>query len=424
MSEKYYNKGISVIKENRFITIVVLLILMVISCVTPFVPEYNGEENLLVVEASLIKGNKTQVIKISRSSSINLPKSQYFQLNPVSNCQVKIVDDSGTEFAFTDKSNGRYEAVIDDAQLSYDTQYKLQITTPTGENYESGYEGIVETAPVDSIYYITENQYNTLLNDYSIEGAQFYIDLDAPDDASQYYRWQIEETWEVHSVNKISGVYDGKSVKVVVWPSDSLFYCWKTKLANGIYTSSTVALSHNNIKQIPLHFKEKSSPELGIKYCATVRQYALSKDAYDYWSQKESELFESDQLYTSQPNQVKSNIFNTKDPEEIVLGYFWVSSCTLKRIFLEHPFGAGGEEPDICKTLTVCTDQLGAELEKTLLNSINYYKSRYSDFPKPPVYIYFTNPNCYNIAKTRYCIDCRLMSAYTPATTKKPDFWQ
>ena len=30
-------------------------------------------------------------------------------------------------------------------------------------------------------------------------GIQFYVDLDAPVDASRYYRWVLEETWENHA---------------------------------------------------------------------------------------------------------------------------------------------------------------------------------------------------------------------------------
>jgi hypothetical protein len=392
--------------------------LFAMSCISPFEPNYKGEGNMLVVEGSIIKGLEKQEIKISRASSISNPEEL-----PVKNCQVKVMDDSGNEFVFTEESQGKYVARIDDALLNYNSQYKLLFSTPSGENYESGYQRLLKTAPVDNIYSIEE--YHSVANSsIDIQGLQFYADLDAPDDASKYYKWQIEETWEIHAGYKISGVYDGKTVSMTVWPSDSLYYCWKTKIADGFYTLSTIDLSHNIIKNIPLHFKLNTSQDLQIKYCATVRQFALNQDAYDYWHQKEMQLKETGQLYTTQPNQSKSNISNTSNPDEKVLGFFWASSCSLKRLFFKDPFnkfieGGGGT----CSTLALFADVSGKALENALLNLI----SRSRNVPKPPVYIYQVcgMSGCvYFVALTNTCIDCRTNRTSGSGTTQRPDFWQ
>ncbi len=140
------------------------------------------------------------------------------------------MDDSGNEFSFKEESPGKYVASIDDALLNYDTQYKLVFSIPSGENYESGYQTLIKTAPIDSIYCLREFHSALEYNESDIEGLQFYVDLNAPDDATKYYKWQINETWEMHAGYKIYGVYDGKTVRLNNWPSDSLYYCSKTKL--------------------------------------------------------------------------------------------------------------------------------------------------------------------------------------------------
>ncbi len=341
-------------KWNRFFIIIVNLILIALSCISPFEPNYKGENNLLVVDGSIIKGVETQVIKISRSSSIVHPEYQNVKYQPEKNCQVKIMDDSGNEFFFKEELPGEYVASINDEFLNYGTQYKLIFSIPGGGNYESGYQRLLETAPIDNFYSFKENHYDPLMNQENIEGLQFYVDLDAPDDASRYYKWQIIETWQIHSEFKIIGFYDGKTIRLSDFPSDSLYYCWSSKTSVGIYTSSTINLSHNTIEKVPLHFKLKASQDLTIKYCATVRQFALNEDAYDYWHQKGIELNESGQIYTTQPNQFKSNIFNTDNPEEKVLGFFWASSCTEKHLFFENPFGIEFIYlEEVCKALSV-----------------------------------------------------------------------
>ncbi len=412
-------------KWNRFFIIIVSLTLFALSCISPFEPNYKGEDNLLVVDGSLIKGVETQVIKISRSSSIVHPKYQNVKYQPEKNCQVKIMDDSGNEFFFKEELPGEYVASINDEFLNYGTQYKLIFSIPGGGNYESGYQKLLKTAPIDSFYSIKENHYDPLMNQENIEGLQFYVDLDAPDDASKYYKWQIEETWENHASHKIDGIWDGSTIRFYNPPSDTLYYCWETKTVDGIYTASTTNLSQNVIKKIPLHFKLSSSKTLIFKYCATVKQFALNKEAYDYWHTKEIELTESGQIYTKQPYQLISNISNTDNAYEKVLGFFWVSSCTLKRIFVENPFNNGSGPDNNCDRATTCdlyyTENYEAYLD-FLYDEITFMKWG-RDFPNtPPLFFYIEHVYkliCFNFSKDE-CVDCRERGG----TIQKPDFWE
>lgn len=226
---------------SRFVLLVMGVLFLATGCITPFEPEFKGVSNFLVIDGSLIKGFPTQEIRISRSTSVTEPT-----LQPVEGCSVRITDDSGNEFIFTEESRGRYVAAIDDALLDYSRHYKLIVSTPAGDNYESAYQAIPVTAPVDSIYSIKDTRYVSEEDEY-LQGLQFYVDLDAPDDASRYYRWQVVETWELHASYKIYGVYDGKTIYFDQYnPSDSLYYCWDSRTEGGIYTYSTANLSHNN----------------------------------------------------------------------------------------------------------------------------------------------------------------------------------
>jgi hypothetical protein len=406
---------VSVKKYSHFLFVLAGIIVSVLSCISPFEPDYKGAENgLLVVDGSLIKGYEMQVINISRSSSISEPVYQ-----PEADCHVKIMDESGNEFLFTEESPGKYIARIEDELLIYNTGYKLVFSTSSGEKYESGYQKLLKTAPVDSIYRFEEDSYNRDSVKYT-RGLQFYVDLDAPDDASKYYRWQIEETWEIRAWYKIFGVYDGKVIELDTrgWPSDSLYYCWDTRMVTGIYTFTTNNLSHNILKKVPLHFKPYYSGDLTIKYCATVKQFALNEDAYYYWHQKEIELNESGQIYTTQPDQVKSNVSNINNPDEKVLGFFWASSCTRKRTFEENPFGRNPIGPSSCSSYEICTDQS----EEELINLLYVLIRSVRHFPEPPVYITvrinLNGDMCAALYKDG-CIDCRVMGG----TNHKPDYW-
>ena len=110
------------------------------------------------------------MILISKTSPISQP--EYL---PVENCHVKVMDNTGNEFAFNEESPGKYVANIDDAWLNYDKQYKLIFTTPSGDGYESDYQQLLKTAPVDSLYGIEEYHYSSVTGGESTREFSFML---------------------------------------------------------------------------------------------------------------------------------------------------------------------------------------------------------------------------------------------------------
>ncbi len=381
-----------------------------VNCVSPFDPGIQGESGILVVDGSVIKGRETQVITISTTSLISNP-----QFQPVSNCQVKIRDNTGNEFVFHEESPGKYVTTIDDAWLNFNGQFKMMFTTASGDEYESDYQRLLESYPVDSVYAVPESHYSSVTGKESVSGMRFYADLDVPESATRYYRWVPEETWENRNHYEIWGEYDGSNIKPFS-RRDSLQRCWVTTEATGIYTASTGNLSANRIKKVPLHFVESNSPKLAIKYCASIRQYALNADAFAYWSQREKELNESGNIYTSQPGQPTSNIHNVNHPGELVMGYFWVASCAVKRVFASIPADPPGAES--CEYYGVsCASNDPGEIAACLYDAV---KSIEGILPEPPVYITVERNTSYNIAIKSQCVDCRALGG----EARKPYFWE
>jgi hypothetical protein len=387
------------------------LMLFLTHCISPYEPDIKGKSGLLVVDGSIIKGRKTQVINISKTSPISQP--EYL---PVENCNVRVMDNDGNEFVFDEESPGKYVANINDAWLNYNKQYKLIFTTSSGDGYESDYQQLLETDEVDSLYGIREDHYSPVTEEETTGGIQFYVDLDAPEDASRYYRWVLQETWENHIDEDIWGVYDGKTIKRL-YPGDSLSRCWQTKDVPGLYSASTVNLSRNSIKKVPLHFVESNSSKLFVKYCATIKQYALNADAYDYWFEKERELNESGNIYAIQPSQPKSNIHNISNPDELVRGFFWVASCTSKRVFVTShapsPMPGG-----YCSVLGVYCESADFNV---ITDRLSFALTSFTDLlSEVPIYISVEYQSQFRIHLTRQCIDCRVLGG----SAQRPDFWE
>ena len=308
------------------------LIINFTGCREPYDAEINEKVDAIAVDGSLIKGREKQTVIITRSAPLN--DISYL---PVTDCQVKIVDELNNEFHFTEESDGDYTALIDDNLLVNNRKYKLVFVTPDGNVYESGFETIIETAPVDSVYPVRETLYSSS-EQQDVDIIRFYLDLKAPATGSRYYRWELTETYETHSFYHIDYIFDGEEVIMTPDLRDSVYYCWITSGINELYSSNTVNLIINEKKKIPLNHHLSTSRKIAIKYSLLINQYALNEKAYDYWHQKKIEIQESGGLYTVQPGQGTSNIRNIHDDAEKVLGYFWVSSLSEKRIFYEDPF--------------------------------------------------------------------------------------
>lgn len=302
-------------------------------CVYPYNPKIDEIQEMLVIDGHIIKGEKVQTIHISRSSAYNNPRSL-----PESGCWVRVVDNKGRQFEFRETSKGTYSAEIPDAQITFNTTYQLFVTTPDNKNYESSPELLLRDTPVDSLYYFEEKGQSAASG--SMDGIRFYIDLKAKEGNATNYRWILEETWEFHRKFPREIWFNGDTKKTIKLPvnADSLVVCYITSAVDGFYSSSTANLQVNEKKRIPLNYVSNHSPRLERKYSMLVRQYSLSDEAYIYFNTKKMEIQESGGLYQIQPAQTTSNLINSDDPAEKVLGYFWASSYSEKRIFAKPPF--------------------------------------------------------------------------------------
>ncbi|UCG28385.1 MAG: DUF4249 family protein, partial [Bacteroidales bacterium] len=167
-------------------------------------------------------------------------------------------------------------------------------------------------------------------------GIQFFIDADPQDDIDRKFRWELVETWEYEAENFIQYYYDGLLHE---YPDPwALFRCWKTDNIHSIFATSTYNSTSTKIKRFPLNYVSNQSNRLRIKYSLLVKQYCVSDEAYEYWYQLQKQSQESGGFYETQPPQLTGNIYNVDDPEENVLGYFYVSSAAEKRIFVDENF--------------------------------------------------------------------------------------
>jgi hypothetical protein len=154
------------------------------------------------------------------------------------------------------------------------------------------------------------------------------------------------------------------------------------------------------------------SPSVKIKkkYSILVKQYAQTKEAYEYAETLKKNTENIGTLFDPLPTQLSGNIKCLTAPEEPVIGFITVSSVQEKRIFISRSQLPNNwrstDEYAYCKVDTVLNKDIARSFSNGLLVPIAGYIS-----PMGTLLGY--------TASSADCVDCRVRG-----TNVKPAFWR
>jgi hypothetical protein len=327
---------------NKIAVILSIIMLLLTGCIEPYSPQISGDAgNTYVVSGEVTDQPGYQEVSVSLSSPLSQPS--YI---PVSGCQVEILDDRGNEFVLNEHTAGHYRVMMDKEWLIAGTSYQLHVLTSDGEEIMSEFDLMPTCPDIDTVYFEREEKPTSDPEEF-IRGIQFYTDLRGTETDGRYYRWNMQETWEIHSPHPREFFYDGK-INQIVPPDWSKKVCWNTEMVKSIHTLSTSNLASNSYDRLALHFVDNTTTKLYIGYSVLVIQHAISKPAYNFWEQLRINSEEQGGLYETQPLPVEGNLRNLTHPENKVLGYFGASSVRTERIFVEAIRDMGIEYDSLC----------------------------------------------------------------------------
>ena len=222
--------------------------------------------------------------------------------------------------------------------------YQLSVGNPEGTDFtldiqhsskysETDFQTIPEPVGIANVYakvetQATENTY------YSLYGYQFYLNTQEAKSDTNYFMWRLYGTYKYRSDFLIRYIWDGK-LKPFPKP-DSLYTCYNDDNIDNLITMSTVGLSSPIIIGLPLNYVNTETRKLSIRYSLLVKQFSLNKTAFEYYDRVSTVNSDQEALYTKQPYQVRGNIYNTADHDELVLGYFLVGGVSEKRIYVDR----------------------------------------------------------------------------------------
>ncbi|MBE9462208.1 DUF4249 domain-containing protein [Dyadobacter subterraneus] len=372
---------------NRYqkLFFILLVVFFIHGCIKQFSPPgIDTLEQNLVVDGFLNTGADTSIIQLSRTQNL----SQTEEPVKETGAALSVEDESGTTFSFKETGAGKY--ILPPYGFDQGKKYRLRIKTAAGKEYLSEYVAVIKTPAIDSVSYKIEPVRNAVV---------FYANTHDPKNQTHFYRWSFEETWEYHAT--YASALEVIAGKVVLREKD-INKCWQTFKSRNILLGSTIKQSSDIISEVPINIVPISTNKLYIKYSILLKQYALSSEAFEYWTTlaKTTEL--TGGLFDPTPFLLTGNIKSTINPSELVFGYFSAGTEEKKRILITPGLGSF---PRCAKTDTIpiecrSLDELCALRTEQLL--LTYHGKR---------------SDSVTVASAE-CTDCRLRGG----TTLKPAF--
>ncbi len=383
----------------RFLILLQLNFFALSACIEPFSPEQRGYEDLLTVEGLLTDQDEPTIIKISRS----IPIDTSFQKSFSQVTSVRIIENDDAVHTLQKINDFEYRTDPSVFRGTIGASYVLHIQTSEQRNYYSEPVVLRPTPPIEKVYFRYREQFVQGL-DQPASGIEILLDTKDPNNNTNYYRWQYDETWIINST-----FFSGLEFRddTVVQREEPISICYPTARSSNIIIGTSVNLSADVIVAKGIKYVSNQSKRLYRTYSINVKQYALSKESYEYHRQLLATTENLGTLFDPQPYELVGNIYCEEDPDERVLGYFDASAAQEKRLFVERQelpfFPVPG--PTFCLADTVSFEEIPMQLNtgKLLIQE---------------VMVGFTAEFIEYMVAPRFCSDCR-----NEGTNIKPDFW-
>lgn len=360
-------------------------IAVVTGCKEPFAPKLQQRDvSLLVVDGYLNNSPEVTQIRLSRTRKLDEGTRGGGELN----ASMYVEDENGTiVYYFTETGDGYY--IVPGMNLDTRKKYRLKINTSDGKLYASDEIIVKQTPAIDSVNW-------KRLND----GVGIYVNAHDAEAETKYYRWEYTETWEDRS--RYFSYLDYRNGQIVDrQPDEFVYYCWQTFNSTSLMLGSSAKLSRDIISDFPVIHIPLNGVQLSVRYSIMVRQFALTKECFEYLENIKKITEQMGSIFDAQPSQLQGNIHCITNPGELVLGYAAASSKSEQRIFIQNSDVQPWNYDFYCEPARLVTyDSLEI-----------YFTSGFTPIDESP-------PNGINAGETE-CVDC----TYRGGSNVKPAFW-
>lgn len=283
-------------------------------CLESFDPHISSKETgLLVVEGYIQADLGATRITLSRVA----PLDQSQGIVPEQNAEVKIESQDGETFLLTETTQGVY--ISDTLELPTDRRYRISIKRSNGNIYESEFQSVKITPPIDSLHWKWKDQ------------LYIYASAHDVDSKTTYYTWTFQEDWIIRSQYASTLMYDKITGLIVERPGPEMVKmldCYGTNRSKDIILASSSQLAHDAI-EYPIVTVPAASEKIQDRYRVIAYQRTMTEEEYNYIVLMKKNSEQNGSFFDPMPSQLFGNIKNSENPEEVVIGY--LGSYTIQR---------------------------------------------------------------------------------------------
>jgi len=309
-------------KVLRRIIISIALLTILYSCREAYTPPaIQASVSYLVVDGIINPANDTTTtIKLSRTVPINGAMGTKAETG----AKVTVESDANASYILKETSTAGTYTSSAPLNLSQTGKYRVRIITSGNKTYLSDFVPVKDAPPIDTVTYTLP-----------ASGLQVFVSAHDPTNNTRYYRYEYVETWTFHSA--FSSSYIATTTRIVPrTPAQDIFTCWQNANSGDITLASSANLTQDVVNNTFVASVPAASEKLRIRYSILVKQYALTKDAYNFWALVKKDTEQLGTIFDAQPSQIQGNIHNVNDSTEPVLGYISTGRIQQKRIFIDR----------------------------------------------------------------------------------------
>lgn len=283
-------------------------------CTDPYLPTAIQNPPRYLVVDGFINSQGPTTIRLSHAYAIATTTAPPVETRAT----VYVEQENGPRFVLSESPIGTYSAAA--RTLDPGRKYRLHLTTLAGLEYLTDYQAVVTTPAFDTFGWRAES-----------DGLKIFVGTHNAADASHYYRWEYEETWETIPV--ISPALEWrKGLYPILVPYPRI--CWGNEVSTTIKLFNTTRLTQNKVVDYVVRTVPTTSPRLHDRYSILVSQMAQSENEYHYWELLKKNTENIGTLFDPQPVQLTGNVRCVTKPADLALGFVGVHSVEQRRLFV------------------------------------------------------------------------------------------
>jgi hypothetical protein len=294
--------------KRIFILILLFASLCLQSCLEEVKIATRIEPNKLVIEGLITNDPSNQFLRLSLTKNY----SNFTEIEPVKGAFVELRSKNSPPVKFSAQANeiGIYAPSEVSFAGKIGEEYAIYIKLIDGREFTSAPQKLPAPVPIEN------------LNSEFIRNPQFGFEIKLgfkdPAKTNDFYRWTAK------------GFYQRKSIGVPVrFNAFCCNRCWVEKEEKAVNIFADNLTNGSSIKNIPVYI----SPFYILgQHLIEVNQYTISQATYQYWRKFKEQNGRTGTIFDPIPSPLYGNVINTKNPNDIALGYFEVSAISKKRL--------------------------------------------------------------------------------------------